>query len=55
MKTERLTRYWLMEDITMSGATPTYHYYIQDHQGNNRVVFNQNGIIEQTNHYHEIY
>lgn len=26
--------------ITMSGATPTYHYYIQDHQGNNRVVFN---------------
>ena len=38
--------------ITISGATPTYHYYIQDHQGNNRVVFNQNGIIEQTNHYY---
>ena len=41
-----------MEDITMSGTTPTYHYYIQDHQGNNRVVFNQNGAIEQTNHYY---
>jgi len=38
--------------ITMSGATPTYHYYIQDHQGNNRVVFNQSGTIEQTNHYY---
>ena len=38
--------------ITMSGTTPVYHYCIQDHQGNNRVVFNQNGIIEQTNHYY---
>ena len=38
--------------ITMSGTTPTYHYYIQDHQGNNRVVFNQNGTTEQTNHYY---
>ena len=38
--------------ITMSGTTPTYHYYIQDHLGNNRVVFNQNGTIEQTNHYY---
>jgi len=38
--------------ITMSGTTPTYHYYIQDHQGNNRVVFNQNGTIEQANHYY---
>jgi len=38
--------------ITMSGTAPTYHYYIQDHQGNNRVVFNQSGTIEQTNHYY---
>ncbi|SHF19808.1 RHS repeat-associated core domain-containing protein [Bacteroides luti] len=38
--------------IMMSGATPTYHYYIQDHQGNNRVVLNQSGTIEQTNHYY---
>ena len=38
--------------ITMNGTAPTYHYYIQDHQGNNRVVFNQNGTIEQTNHYY---
>ena len=38
--------------ITMNGAVPTYHYYLKDHQGNNRVVFNQNGVIEQTNHYY---
>ena len=38
--------------ITMSGTTPTYHYYIQDHLGNNRVVFNQSGTVEQANHYY---
>ncbi|WP_394708144.1 RHS repeat domain-containing protein [uncultured Bacteroides sp.] len=36
----------------MNGTTPTYHYYIQDHQGNNRVVFNQSGTVEQTNHFY---
>ncbi|WP_368122808.1 RHS repeat-associated core domain-containing protein [Bacteroides thetaiotaomicron] len=29
-----------------------YHYYLQDHQGNNRVVINQTGEIEETNHYY---
>ena len=24
--------------ITFTGTTPTYHYYLKDHQGNNRVV-----------------
>jgi len=24
--------------ITLSGSTPTYHYYLKDHLGNNRVV-----------------
>ncbi len=38
--------------ITMSNGTPTYHYYIQDHLGNNRVVFNQSGTVEQANHYY---
>lgn len=38
--------------ITFSGATPTYHYYLKDHQGNNRVVMNQNGMVEQVNHYY---
>ena len=38
--------------VTLSGTTPTYHYYLKDHQGNNRVVINQTGVIEQINHYY---
>ncbi len=33
--------------ITFSGATPIYHYYLKDHQGNNRVVMNQSGAVEK--------
>ena len=29
-----------------------YHYYLKDHQGNNRVVVDQNGNVEETNHYY---
>lgn len=29
-----------------------YHYFIQDHQGNNRVVVNQNEVVEEVNHYY---
>ena len=29
-----------------------YHYYLKDHQGNNRVVINQSGAVEETNHYY---
>ena len=29
-----------------------YHYYLQDHQGNNRVVVSQNGTVEEVNHYY---
>ena len=29
-----------------------YHFYITDHQGNIRVVANQNGEVEQMNHYY---
>ncbi len=38
--------------ITLSGSTPSYHYYLKDHQGNNRVVLNQSGTVEQVNHYY---
>jgi len=38
--------------ITFTGATPVYHYYLKDHQGNNRVVINQAGTVEQVNHYY---
>ena len=29
-----------------------YHYYLKDHQGNNRVVIKQSGTVEETNHYY---
>ena len=38
--------------ITLNGNSPTYHYYLKDHQGNNRIVINQTGAIEQINHYY---
>jgi len=38
--------------VTLSGSTPTYHYYLQDHLGNNRVVCNASGTVEQVNHYY---
>ena len=38
--------------ITLAGTTPTYHYYLKDHLGNNRVVINSEGTIEQVNYYY---
>lgn len=29
-----------------------YHYFIQDHQGNNRMIVEQNRTVEETNHYY---
>lgn len=29
-----------------------YHYFLQDHQGNNRVIAAQNGTVEEVNHYY---
>ena len=34
------------------GTSTGYHYYIRDHQGNNRVVAKYDGTIEQTTHYY---
>ena len=31
-----------------------YHYYLQDHQGNNRVVADQTGAVEEVNHYYPL-
>ena len=36
--------------ITLSDSK--YHYYLKDHQGNHRVVINQSGTVEETNHYY---
>ena len=29
--------------IILANSTPTYHYYLQDHLGNNRVVIDEHG------------
>ena len=36
--------------ITLSDSK--YHYYLKDHQGNNRVVISQSGTVEDTSHYY---
>ena len=38
--------------ITFNGSTPQYHFYLKDHLGNNRVVVNASGAVEQVNHYY---
>jgi len=39
--------------VDMSGTTPSYYYYLKDHQGNNRVVINANeGDAVEVNHYY---
>ena len=35
-----------------SQGYPTLHYYEQDHLGNNRMVINANGMVEQVTHYY---
>ena len=40
---------------TLGGTTPTFYYYLKDHQGNNRMVVRLNGTswnTEQVNHYY---
>ena len=39
-------------DVTFSGATPQFHYYNQDHLGNNREVISESGVLEQVTHYY---
>ena len=35
-----------------NGAVDGWHYYIQDYLGNNRMVVNKNGTVEQVTHYY---
>ena len=37
---------------SISQLAPTYHFYVQDHLGNNRLVVDEKGTIEQINHYY---
>ena len=42
----------LTEEGYVSLNDNKYHYYLKDHQGNNRIVIDQNGNVEETNHYY---
>ena len=38
--------------VTFDGTTPKYHFYVQDHLGNNRAVVSQTGVVEQQAQYY---
>ena len=38
--------------IAMDDYSRLYHFYVQDHLGNNRMVVHENGMVEQVNHYY---
>ena len=38
--------------FNQNGAINGWHYYIQDYMGNNRMVVNKNGTVEQVTHYY---
>jgi RHS repeat-associated protein len=37
--------------ITYSDDEPELHFYVRDHQGNNRLVMSEDGVVEQVNDY----
>jgi RHS repeat-associated protein len=43
---------WQTEAGYVSMNDSKYHYYLQDHQGNNRVVVSETGATEEVNHYY---
>ena len=45
-------KFWQTEAGYISMNDSKYHYYLQDHQGNNRVVVNETGATEEVNHYY---
>ena len=45
-------KYLLTEEGYVTSADGKYHYYLTDHLGNNRVVVDQNGTVEEVNHYY---
>ena len=38
--------------LNSGGEPPMYHYFLTDHLGNNRVVVQENGAVEQINQYY---
>ena len=48
----RTQKLLLTEEGYVTLADTKYHYYLKDHQGNNRVVISSTGMVEETNHYY---
>ena len=46
------TKLLLTGEGYISLSDKKYHYYLQDHQGNNRVVVDKDGNVKETNHYY---
>ena len=38
--------------VSFRDSVPTYHYYIRNYLGNNRVVADAHGNVEEVNHYY---
>ena len=47
-----IAKFWQTEAGYISMDDSKYHYYLQDHQGNNRVVVSETGASEEINHYY---
>ena len=45
-------KYLLTEEGYVALSDKKYHYYLKDHQGNNRVVVASDGTVEEVNHYY---
>ena len=45
-------KYLLTDEGYVTLADNKYHYYLQDHQENNRVVVDGNGTVEEVSHYY---
>ena len=45
-------KYLLTEEGYVTLSDKKYYYYLKDHQGNNRVVVDGNGTVEEVNHYY---
>ena len=58
LKLASLWSFGLTKTFAKSGTgihatyTPTYHFYMKDHLGSNRVVASEAGVAEQVNHYY---
>ena len=58
LKLASLWSFGLTKTLTKTGTgsnatyTPTYHFYMKDHLGSNRVVASTTGEAEQVNHYY---